>query len=176
MYVRMFVYEYLYHKSIYSLSVEQKNLYFYRASMLKSSTESLILSYRNNGNKKSLHSISIRGWNKNFLFDRSFLLLTKSHCSSPIATESFGSAVNPLFDPAFTHFPHFSFKEVPELKKINLFTLILFNIFLSENTIIHCYLIPNTLEIQSRTRFTFFIKPTFQEVTQCHCTKTLYKI
>ena len=79
--------------------------------------------------KVFLHS-SITGQNKVFLFDRSFLVLTESHRSSPIATKGFGGAVNPLFCLAFVgSFPHFSYKEAPDLQKINLFTIILFNIF-----------------------------------------------
>ena len=80
----------------------------------------------------------------------------KSHCCSLIATKGFGGAASHLSDPAFAEsFPHCSYKEVPDLQKINLFTLILFNIFFSENTAIHCHLVPNTLEIQSRTRLKF---------------------
>ena len=79
----------------------------------------------------------------------------KSHCSSPVPTKGFGGAVNLLFDPAFTgNFPYFSYKVVPDLQKINLFKLILINIF-PENTFIHCHFVCNTLEIQRRTRFTF---------------------
>ena len=79
----------------------------------------------------------------------------KPHCCSLIATKGFSGAVSHLFDPAFAgSFPHFSYKEVPDLQKVNLFTLILFNIFFSENTAIHCHLVLNTLEIQSRTRLT----------------------
>ena len=37
-----------------------------------------------------------RGWNK-FLFDRLFLLLTWSNCSSPIATKGFAGAVRSCF-------------------------------------------------------------------------------
>ena len=78
----------------------------------------------------------------------------KSHCSSPIAVKDFRGAVNPLVDPAFAgNFLHFSDKEVPGLQKINLFTLIKY--FFSEYTVIHCHLVSNVLEIQSRTRLTF---------------------
>ena len=71
------------------------------------------------------------GRSKAFLFDWSFLLLIQSSRSSPIATKGFGGAVRPLFCPAFSgSVPNFSYKKVPDLKKINLFTLILFNIFL----------------------------------------------
>ena len=80
----------------------------------------------------------------------------ESYFSSSIATKGFGGAVSSIFDAAFTRsFPHFSFKEVLDLQKINLFTLILFSFFFPENTVIHCHLVPNNLEIQSRTRFTF---------------------
>ena len=42
--------------------------------------------------------------------------LTQSHCSSPIATNGFGSVVSPLFCPACTgSFLDFSYKEVPDL-------------------------------------------------------------
>ena len=65
------------------------------------------------------------------MFEQSFLVLTQLHCSWPIATKGFGRAVSPLFCPAFAgSFPYLSNKEVPDLCKINLFTLILFNIFL----------------------------------------------
>ena len=57
----------------------------------------------------------IRGRNNLFLLDWSFLVLMQSHCSSPIATKDFGSAVIPLFCLAFAgSFPHFSYKEVPD--------------------------------------------------------------
>ena len=96
-----------------------------------------------------------RGWNVFFLFDWSFLVLTKITLLFTYCNKGFGGAVSHLFDPAFAgSFPHFSYKEVPDLQKINLFTLILFNIFFSENTAIHGHLVPNTLEIQSRTRLT----------------------
>ena len=62
-----------------------------------------------------------------FLLDRSFLVLTQSHCSSPIATKDFGGAVSPLFCPVFAgSFHHL----ISPIKKICLLTLILFNIFL----------------------------------------------
>ena len=55
----------------------------------------------------------------------------KSHWSSHIATKDFHYAVSPLFCLAFAvNFPNFSYKEFIDLQKINLFTLILFNIFL----------------------------------------------
>ena len=57
-----------------------------------------------------------RGWNKFFLFDRLFLLLTWSNCSSPIATKGFAGAVCSLFCTSFTRsFSHFSYKKVPNL-------------------------------------------------------------
>ena len=57
-----------------------------------------------------------RGWNKFFLFDRLFLLLTWSNCSSPIATKGFAGAVRSLFCTSFTRsFSHFSYKKVPNL-------------------------------------------------------------
>ena len=94
----------------------------------------------------------IRGRNKFFLFDRSFLLLTYSNCSSPIATKGFAGAVLSLFSTSFTRsFSHFNYKEVPNQQKINLFKLVLFNFFF-ENTFLHCLLAPNTLEIQARLR------------------------
>lgn len=73
-----------------------------------------------------------RGGNKGvFLFDWSFLVLTQSNCNSPITAKGFGGAVIPLFSSAFAgSFPHFSCKEMSDLEKINLFRLILFNIFL----------------------------------------------
>ena len=44
------------------------------------------------------------------------LILTQSHCSSPITTTGFGCAVGPLFGPVFAgSFPHFSYKEVVDL-------------------------------------------------------------
>ena len=70
-------------------------------------------------------------WSKYvYFFDRVFLVLTQLHCSS-FSTKDFGVAVNPLFCPALTgSFPYFSYKEVLDFQKINLFTIILFNIFL----------------------------------------------
>ena len=42
----------------------------------------------------------------------------KSHCSSPIATKGFGSAVSLLFWPTFAwSFPNFRCKEFPDLQK-----------------------------------------------------------
>ena len=80
----------------------------------------------------------------------------KLHYISPIAAKGFGGAVSPLFDPAFTgSFPHFSYNKVPDLQqKINLFSLILFNIFLRKSHHPLVYF-PNTHEIQSKIRFTF---------------------
>ena len=50
---------------------------------------------------------------KFFLFDRSFLVLTQSHCSSPIVTKRFGGAVSPLFHLAFAgSFPYLSYIEM----------------------------------------------------------------
>ena len=99
-------------------------------------------------------SQQLQGRNKVFLFGQSFFVLTQSHCSSPITTKSCAGAVRPLFCTSFIRsFPHFSYKEVPNLQKINLFTLVLFNFFF-ENTVMHCLLAPNTLEIQTRLRLT----------------------
>ena len=82
-----------------------------------------------------------RGWNKLFLTSH-FCCWGKLHYISPIATTSFGGAVSPLFDPAFTgSFPHFSYNKVSDLQqKINLFSLILFNIFLrkSHHPLLYC--------------------------------------
>ena len=59
--------------------------------------------------------LDIRGRNKVSLFDRSFLVLTQSHCSSPITANGFGREVSPLFFPAFAgSFPHFSYKGVSD--------------------------------------------------------------
>ena len=100
----------------------------------------------------------------------------KSHCSSPIATKCFVGAVSPLFDPTFTgRLSHFSYKEVPDLWKTNLFTHVLFNIILRKyyHLLPSCYKHPWNLK---QNKFYVFTKTTFQEVTQCHCTQTLYKI
>ena len=60
----------------------------------------------------TLHNISSGRNIYIFFFDRVFLVLTQSHCSS-FSTKDFGVAVNPLFCPALTgSFPYFSYKEV----------------------------------------------------------------
>ena len=101
----------------------------------------------------------------------------KLHYISPIAAKGFGGAVSPLFDPAFTgSFPHFSYNKVPDLQqKINLFSLILFNIFMrkSHHPLLYCSQHPWN---PKQNKVHIFAKSVFQEVTQCHCTQTLYKI
>ena len=81
----------------------------------------------------------------------------KSHYSSPTVTKGFGGAVSPLFDPAFTRrFPHFKYKEVPDLQnRKSTPSHLFYSILFTENAVIHCLFVPNTLEIESRTRFTF---------------------
>ena len=100
----------------------------------------------------------------------------KSHCSSPIPTKGFGGAVNLLFDPAFTgNFPYFSYKVVPDLQKINLFKLILINIFLRK----YIHSLPFCLQHSwnpKKNKVYIFAKPAFQEATQCHHLVTLYEI
>ena len=98
----------------------------------------------------------------------------KSHCSSPIATKDFGGPVSPQFDPGFIgSFHHFSRKEVPDLQKINPFTIIR---YFSQK-------IPSSIAIlfpiswnPKQNKVDILAKPAFQEVTQCHRTQTLYKI
>ena len=89
-----------------------------------------------------------------FLFDRSFLLLTQSHCSLPIATKSFGSAVSPLFCPAFAGSSLcFNYREERDWQKVNVSSLF-YSIFSSKNNVMYCLLISNTLQIQSWKRLT----------------------
>ena len=79
--------------------------------------------------QKALNLI-VWGRNKVFCLTSHLWCWRKSHCSSPFATKDFGGAVSPLFDPAFARsFPYFSFKDVADLQKSTLFTLILFNSF-----------------------------------------------
>ena len=61
--------------------------------------------------------------------------------------------LSPFFDPAFTRsFPVSAIKKCLIFKKL----IFLHSIFFSENIVIHYYhLVPNTLDIQSWTRFTF---------------------
>ena len=124
-------------------------------------------------------SSSFRGRNKVFLFDRSVKrtkMGRKSHCSSHIATKGFGGAVIPLFDPAFTgSFPLFSYKEVPDLQKINLFTFIWFNLLLRK----YRHLLPSCSQHSwNPKQYKGYIsaKLAFQELTRCHHIQTHYKI
>ena len=108
------------------------------------------------------------------MFDWSFLVLTNSYCSSPIATNDLGCAVTPLFDPPVTRsFPLFSYKEVPDLQKINLFMFILFNFFLRKyhHPLPSCSQHPWNPKLN---RTYIFAKRTFM-IKQCHHTQTLYK-
>ena len=119
---------------------------------------------------------SKKGRNKVFFnLTGHFWCSRKSRCSSPVASNGFGCAVNPLFYPAFTgNFPHFSYKEVPNLQKINLFTFILFYIFLRK----YRHVLPSCSQHPwnpKQNKAYIFTKQTFQKVTQCHRTQTLYK-
>ena len=73
-----------------------------------------------------------RGHNKAFFcLIGHFWCWQKTYCRSLIVTKGCGGIVSPLFTPTFTgSFQYFSYKDIPDLQKINLFTLILFNIFL----------------------------------------------
>ena len=71
----------------------------------------------------------------------------KSHCSSPIATKF------PCFSQlSLETSTHFSYKEVPYLQKS---TFPCTSIFFTRNTVIYCHHVPNTLEIQIKTRLNF---------------------
>ena len=105
-----------------------------------------------------------RGWSKVFLFDRSFLLLTQSHCCLPIVTKSFGSAVSPLFCPAFAGSSlRFNYEEEHDWQKVNVSSLF-YSMFSSKNNVMYCLLISN------------FTKPTFQKIMLCYCTQTHFYI
>ena len=79
-----------------------------------------------------------------------FWVWRKSHCSSSIATEL--PCFSQLLLEALTHF---SYKEVNDLQKIKLFMHLFYPIFFKRNTVTYCNLVPNTLEIQIKTRLTF---------------------
>ena len=69
-----------------------------------------------------------RGRNKFFCSTDHFWCWCKSHCRSLIEIKGSAGAVSPLFVSIFAgSFPHFSYEEVLDFQKINLFTL-LFNI------------------------------------------------
>ena len=86
-----------------------------------------------------------------------------------------GGEVSFLFDVAFTgSFPHFSYKEVPDLQKNNFLIPILI-IFLIK------YLGPLPFCLQhswnpEQNKVSIFAKSVNQEVTRCHRLQTLYKI
>ena len=67
----------------------------------------------------------------------------------------FGLAVSSLCDSALLEaFPFSAIKKCLICKK-SAFSCLSYSIFFSENTAIHCHLVPNTLEMQSITRFLF---------------------
>ena len=84
--------------------------------------------------------------------------------------KTFMIIMNQVF--VFAVFPHFGFKEVLDLHKINFFILILFSVFLRK----YCHPLPSCSQHhinQKQNKVYIFAKPTFQEVTQCHHTNTL---
>ena len=68
---------------------------------------------------------------------------------------SFGLAVSSLCDTALLEaFPISAIKKCL-IRRKSAFSCLFYSIFFSENTAIHCHLVPNTLEMQSITRLTF---------------------
>ena len=85
-----------------------------------------------------------------------FWVWCKSHCSSPIATIGFGGAVTPPFFPAFAgSFPYFSYREVPDLQKINLSTHLFYPLFFSRNTSSIAILFPTPLKSKAKQGWHF---------------------
>ena len=108
------------------------------------------------------------------MFNQLFLVLTQLYCSSLIATTSFGSAVSPQFCPAFTgSFPHFSYKCL--ICRKSTFSQLFYSIRFSENTALHCLLVPNTLKIQNRKRSTLLQSYYFKRLLNV-IAHTFYKI
>ena len=80
------------------------------------------------------------------------------------------------YNPCFVHlsledFPISAIRKGLICRK-STFSHMFYSTFFFENTVMYYLLAPNTLEIQTD----IIAKPTFQEVTQCHYTWTLYKI
>ena len=112
-----------------------------------------------------------RGWNKVYLFDWSFLVLMKitlqfNYCNfgfwwcskSPVWSSSFSAS-----------FHHFSYKERPDLQKINLFTLIqYFSQKIRSSTVILFSAPLKSKAVQGSQ----FCKASIPSVTQCHHTNT----
>ena len=83
-------------------------------------------------------------------------MLTKLHCSSPIATKC---SVPCFVQLSLETFPTSAVKKCLFYRK-SVFSTLFYSVFFSENTVMHRLLVANTLEIQSRTRST--LSPTQQ--------------
>ena len=121
------------------------------------------------GKQSLADELDNRGWNKAFLFDRPFLVLTQIILQFTFAAKGYNnSSVTQLFCPAFTGR----------------------STWFAENWPFHTYLIQqfsqkNTLMLSScsqhplnpkQNNTDIFAKPAFHEITQCYCTQTHYKM
>ena len=117
----------------------------------------------------------IRGRNKFYLLDQSFLVLTKITWQLNYCNLGFWWCSKLLVWSSFTaSFHHCSYNEVSDLQKINLFTLIQY--FCSKNTVIYCHLVSSALDIQSSTRFTISQSQHSKNYSMSLHTNTLWNI
>ena len=116
----------------------------------------------------------IRDRNKIYLFNQSFLVLTKITLQFNYYNLGFWWCSKLPIRSSFTaNFHHFSYKEVPDLQEINLFTLIqYFSQKITSSTVI---LFPGPL-ISKAVQGSQFRKVSIPRITQCHRTQTLYEI
>ena len=116
-----------------------------------------------------------RDRNKVYLFDRSFLVVIKITLQLNYCNLGFWwCSKSPIWSSSFiASFHHFSYKERPDLQKINLFTLIqYFSQKIPSSTVI---LFPAPLKSKA-VQGSQFRKTNIPRVTQCHRTQTLHEI
>ena len=124
---------------------------------------------------KKRRKIDIRGRNKVYLFDWSFLVLMKITLQLNYWNLGFWwCSKSPIWSSNFTaSFHHFSYKERPDLQKINLFTLLqYFSQKIPSSTVT---LFPAPLKSKA-VQGSQFRKASIPRVTQCHRTQTLHEI